>query len=256
MPLLHFLSLVQIKVAANLKNEISRYYLNYLWWIIEPILSMLTLYIVFGIMLNRGTKDFIPFLLVGLTTWNWFSRSLNNSANSIYSAKNLMVQVNIPKIFFPLVTIFQDTFKHMFATSLILIFLGLYSKVFTMTWICLPVLMVIQFALIAACAIPCAMIVPFVPDLRFLISTSLSLMFYASGIFFDISKFVLPEHQFFVFLNPMAGIIREYRNILLYATWPDWIYLGWTMLFAVTLLVIDLWVLRKLDHIYPRICQQ
>jgi len=251
-----FFDLLLFKTEANLRTEVSKYYLNYLWWVIEPVLTMGVFYIIFGIFMNRGTEHFVAFLLAGLTFWNWFMRSVNNASSSIIGGQGLMQQVAIPKVFFPLEVVLRDCFKLLFSLSLLLLFLFFYPTPVSVTWFALPVLMIVQFLLVTGGAIFCAAVVPFVPDLRFIIATVLQLMFYGSGVFFDIESVVLPKHQFIIYMNPMAGLLKAYRQILLYDAWPDWLYLAKVLLFALLLLAFSLWLIFRYDHIYPRVCQQ
>lgn len=251
-----FFDLLVFKTGANLRTEVSRYYLNYLWWVFNPLSSMLVFYVVFGIMLDRGTEHFVAFLLCGITSWQWFSNTVNNASNSIYAGRGLMLLVNIPKIFFPLEVLFRDSFKHLFVLALLLTFLTIYPTPTGMTWIALPALLAIQFIINAAFAMLCAALVPFVPDLKFVIQTVIHLAFFGSGIFFSIEDVVLPEHRFIIYLNPMAGLIKSYREILIYANWPDWTYLLWVTVGGVLLLTLSASLIFKFDHTYPRICQQ
>ncbi len=251
-----FFDLLLFKTEANLRTEVSRYYLNYLWWVIEPVLTMGVFYIVFGIFMNRGTDHFVGFLLAGLTFWNWFMRSVNNASSSIMGGQGLMQQVAIPKVFFPLEVVLRDCFKLLFSLSLLLLFLIFYPTPVSLTWFALPILMAVQFLLVLGSATLFAALVPFVPDLKFIIATVLHLMFFGSGVFFDIDKMVLPEHLFIIYLNPMAGLLKAYRQILLYDTWPDWFYLVKVFVFALLLLAFSLWLIFRYDHIYPRVCQQ
>jgi len=251
-----FIDLLIYKTGVNLRTEVSQYYLNYLWWVIEPILSMGMFYIVFGIFLNRGTDHFVAFLLCGLTFWNWFSNTVYNASASIMQGQGLMQQVNIQKVFFPLEVILQDCFKLMFALSLLLVFLLFYPTPVSITWFALPLLMFIQLCLVAGMAILCAAVVPFLPDLKFIIGTALHLMFFGSGIFYSVENVVLPEHQFIMYINPICGLLKAYRQILIYDSWPDWFYLAKVFLFALILLVFALWLVFRFNHIYPRICQQ
>jgi lipopolysaccharide transport system permease protein len=170
--------------------------------------------------------------------------------------QGLMVQVNIRKVFFPMEVLFSDGFKQLFVTVLLLIFLVFYPTPVSITWIALPLLMFIQFVIIAGCAILCSALVPFVPDLRFVIGTGLQLLFFASGVFFNIETTVLPKHRFIMYLNPIAGLIENYRQILMYANWPDWSYLAWVLAAGLSLLAFALYIIYRLDHVYPRICQQ
>lgn len=251
-----FFDLLIYKTEANLRTEVSRYYLNYLWWVIEPVLTMGVFYIVFGIFLDRGTDHFVGFLLTGLTFWFWFNRTVNNASFSIMGGQGLMQQVDIQKVFFPLEVVLRDCFKLLFSLSLLLVFLVFYPTPVSVTWLALPLLMAVQLVLITGCAIFCAAIVPFVPDLKFIIATTLHLMFFGSGVFYSIESVVLPEHRHIMYLNPMAGLLKAYREILIYDAWPDWFYLAKVFIFALVLLGCSLWLVFRLDHVYPRVCQQ
>jgi len=254
MKLNNFRELLIFKTGANLRIEISQYYLNYLWWVINPLMSMMIFYIVFGIFLNRGTKDFVPFLLCGITSWQWFANTVNNASASILNGKGLMQQVDIHKVFFPLEVILSNSFKHIFALTLLLVFLVCYPIQISIHWLALPLLLAIQFIINTAFALLCAAIVPFIPDLRFVINTVLQLVFFASGIFFPIERVILPKHRILIYMNPMAGLIKNYRSILLDSSWPDWTYLLYIVLGGAVLLVFSVWVIHRLNRLYPRIC--
>ena len=251
-----FFELLCYKTGANLRTEIAHYHLNYLWWVLEPVMTMGVFYVVFGIMLNRGTEHYVAFLLTGLVWWNWFARSLQNGSSSILNARTLMLQVDIRKIFFPLEVCLQDGFKQFFVTVLLLVFLCIYPTPVTATWLALPVLMAVQFLLIVGVTTLCAALVPFLPDLKFVIVTGVQLLFFGSGIFFRIEDVVLPEHRFIMYLNPVAGLVKNYRDILIYGVWPDWFYLAKVALSALVLCVFAVWLVRKLDRTYPLVCNQ
>ncbi|MDD4455989.1 MAG: ABC transporter permease [Syntrophotalea acetylenica] len=256
MQLRTFYDLLLFRTRANIKTEVSRYYLNYMWWVIDPLITMGTLYLVFGIFMNRGTPNYVPFLLIGITMFQWFARSVNNACGSIIEGRGLMMQVHILKVFFPLEVTLRDSFKNLFATMLLLACVALFPVPINEKWLMLPVLMLVQFILNLGVAMVCAAIVPFVPDLKFIIATGLQLMFFGSGIFYNIRDVVLPKHQSIIFLNPVAGLLDNYRKILMYDTWPDWVYIGNVTLAGMGLILIGYFIVSKFDHIYPRICQQ
>lgn len=252
---LSFLELVFFKVRANLQVEVSRYYLNYLWWVFEPILTMGVFYLVFGVMMNRGTQNFVAFLLVGLAAWNWFQRSVGNCSRSIYNARMLLNQLRVPKAFFPLVVVFQDCVKQFFVMTLLLLFLVAYGIPITASWLALFPLLLTQFVLLLGVGLLCAGLVPFFPDLTFLINTGLQLMFFGTGVFYNIDEFVLPQHRVYAYLNPMAGLLKNYREVLLHGRWPDWEYLCFTFLFGLFLCILAVLFIRSLEYVYPKVCQ-
>ncbi|NDV24914.1 ABC transporter permease [Desulfovibrio sp. JC022] len=251
-----FFQLAYIYVKANLRVEVSSYYLNYVWWVLEPVFMMTVFYVVFDIMLNQGTQHFVGFLLVGLASWNWFARSVNNSKNSIHDARGLILQVRIPKMFFPFTTVCQDSFKQLFVVALLLLFLLFYPTPVTVCWFALPILLALQFVLNLAVGMFCAAIVPFVPDMRFIVSTVIEILFFATGIFYDLDTMVLPEHRPIIYANPMAGLLKNYRAVLLHGDWPNWFYLLYVAGFSFVFLAVALYLLNRFDNVYPRVCQQ
>lgn len=248
----HYRKFIFLKVAANLQAEVSHYYLSYLWWVFEPILYMLVYYLVFGLLLQRGTENFVVFLLTGIIPMLWFNKTVSNSMMSIISGKTLMMQVHIPKIIFPTIAICQDAVKQIVVIMLLLLFLFFYGISPSPCWSALPVLMGTQILIISVCAYLVAAVIPFMNDLKFLVSTGLQMLFYLSGVFFSDKMIPVEYHKLF-YMNPMANLLRNYRAILLNNQWPDWQALIYMNVGAVMGIVIIGFVIRRLDHVYPRI---
>lgn len=248
----HYSQLIVIKVIGNLKAENARDYLGYCWWILEPLLQMCVYYFVFGYMLQRGTENYVAFLLTGLIPWLWFARTVNRSTMSIVSGKPLMMQVYIPKIIFPIMVIIQDTVKQCFIFLLLLLFLLLYGIPPSKYWIALPVLAIVQLIVITSFSFAVAAIVPFMNDLRFLIATGIQAMFFLSGVFFD-PKTIAPSIKPLFFYNPMASLLQSYRDILIYHSWPQWDSLMLITIFCSGVAAFMWYMINRLDYVYPRV---
>ena len=248
----HYLELIWYKSIAELRAEAARAYLGFLWWIVEPIIYMLAFYIVFALIFERGGENFVPFLLCGLVTWKWFGSSVSQCANSITYNAGLMNQVYIPKYLFPAIVIVVGTIKFAVILALLLVFLVLYGITPTETWLFLPVILFIQLILIVAVSGLVAAIVPVVPDIKLILDNVLMLLFFLSGIFFDI-KTVPEDIRSILVLNPMAVIIDNLRVVLIDNRWPDIGSLAAVLLFS----VIGMWLVGRLfkhyDRIYPKI---
>lgn len=247
-----FRELVFFRSVAGLRAEAARYYLGFVWWIIEPILFMLALYIVFAVLLQRRTEDFVLFLLVGIVAWQWFAGNVRHSMSSIWSGGAVMTQVRVPKLFFPAVNIAMDTAKFLVAFSLLLIFVWVYGIPPSTAYAGLLIVLPIQLLFITACALLAAMVVPFLPDLRFAIDSFLHFLFFFSGIFFDVN--IVPEdYQILIHLNPMAQLIDAHRAILIHGLSPDWLALSWIGGSSLTAIFVTLKLLERLDQVYPRL---
>jgi len=56
----------------------------------------------------------------------------------------------------------------------------------------------------------------------------------------------VPERFQFIFsYNPITQLIYCYRNVFLYAAWPDWERLGWVLGLAVVLVFLGAWVFEN-----------
>ncbi|WP_105103984.1 ABC transporter permease [Microbulbifer pacificus] len=216
----HHRDIVFYKALCNLRSEASKTYLSFLWWIIEPLFSMAIYYFIFGVIFQKGTDDFVPFLLVGLVVWQWFAQCVNHCSVSINQNQALISQVNFPKLVLPSINVVMDTFKFSIVFSLLLIALWGMGYPPTITYIYLPVILVLQFFLNYACGLIASSLIPFVPDLSNLIPHLLRLGMYGSGILYAVSS--LPQSiQSVLAYNPMVWIIQSYRDVLMYNNAPD-----------------------------------
>lgn len=246
--------LVLFKAYAGLRGEAARNYLSFLWWVLDPILSMSVYYIVFGVLIQRSTEDFVPFLLIGLVAWQWFGNSVSHSKNAILGNSQIMNQANLPKVIFPSIEIVIDIVKFGFVFSLLLVFLWLYGFSMNVHYLALIFVLGAQLLINVAFSNLVAGIVPFVPDLRFLIDAVLQLTFFLSGVLF--AGETIPERfRALFYLNPMATLIEAYRDILMYDQWPSFLSLAWVALFGACGIYATQAFIRRFDQYYPRICK-
>jgi len=249
------LALIWTKAIFNLRSEVHRNYLSYGWWVLEPVLHMGVYYLVFGILLSRGGENYPAFLLTGLVPWMWFLKSVASSSNSIISGQNLMIQVGIPSIFFPLVNLLQATLKQIPVFIILLGFLILQGFTPGLHWWALIPVFIVQALVTITIATTVAAIIPFVRDLSNLVPTGLTFLMFLSGIFYDYHM-IPPYWQEVFLLNPMAFLLKCYREIFIDGALPDLHTLSlWGIASAIScLLLIQLY--RYLRYIYPRIVLQ
>lgn len=244
--------LIWTKALFNLRAETQLSYLSYLWWILEPLMHMVVYFLLFGILLQRGGEGFIAFLLTGLIPWMWFGKAVNSSANSILTGKGLLLQVGLPSIFFPLVTILQATIKQIPVFSLLLGFVWLQGHPPGAQWLALPAVILLQALLIIATGCIFAAIVPFAKDLTHVIPTGMTFIMFLSGVFYS-HETIPPQWRDIFLLNPIAFLLKSYRDILILETWPDMTSIGMWFVISLILCSLVLQSYKKLRYIFPRV---
>jgi lipopolysaccharide transport system permease protein len=252
MNMTQYLSLVVYKARADLLSEAQRTYIGYLWWILDPLMQMAVFYVVFGVFMQRGGPDFVPFLLVGLVSWRWFGTTITVGAAALLGGKGLMLQVYLPKVLFPNVAFLVNTFKFALTMILLLAFLWIWGYRPSPVYLGLVPVLFCQGLLTLGVTYVFASAVPFAPDIRIVLGNVLTGWFFLSGIFFAGAS-LSPVSQAYFYLNPMAVLIESFRDILLYNTWPRWDRLGWILLVSAAIALAGRFALYRLDRVYPKV---
>lgn len=240
------------QVYANLRSEAKRYYISYLWWIINPVVEMFVYYVVFGVVLQRGTENFVPFLLIGIVSFRWLGTAVLRSANSIQINASLINQVNIPKAILPTVIVLTETFKFFITFGVLLLILTASGLPLTTHYFALALVLLTEFVFVLGVSCLCSAVTPFFPDFMIILQSGMQLLFFLSGVFFQIDAIPPPYRQWF-YLNPMVAIIESLRDVLLYHKWPSFENLTYVLCFSFIIVFSSYGIIRKFEKAYPRI---
>ena len=248
----HWWHIILYTAQAKLKSESNRNYFGYLWWVLDPLLYMAIFYVVFAVLLEKRTADFVTFLLVGLTFFRWFAGSVSNAQRAIMSNKGIMQQVVLPKIIFPLSETLAAFYRFSFILALLLIYLCIRGYWPDIYWLALPLVMLMQVLLVVGAALIVAAVVPVLPDLRYLIDNLLTMTLFLSGIFYQGSD-LAPEKQSWFYLNPISRLLESYRDILIFDQWPKPAFIWYPGIFGSVMVLIGWFIISRLDRHYPKI---
>lgn len=249
---MRFFELLWFSAYAELKAESARSYLGFVWWLLEPAMFMAVFYVVFGVLLGNKDPDFIPFLLIGLTFWQWFKSCISHGSYAIWLNIPLMRQVRLPVLLFPLTAVLSDTLKFLFIFVVLLALLWAMGHPPTTAYLALPIVFGVELLLATACALFAAAIVPFVPDIRFVIENALMALMFVSGVVFSLET--LPEpYRTAMGWNPVVGVLESARDILMRGQWPDWGLLAQAMVVAIILALLSSLVITRLASRYPKL---
>lgn len=246
------IDLILYKAYADLKAEASRSYLGLLWWLIEPIMYLSAFYVLFVLVLHRGSADFVQTFLCAAVVWKWFDSGIKGGSVSITTHRALLQQVCVPKYIFPFVAVLGSTARFIPVFLVFLAYLGLAGSPPSKTWLAAPALMFTQFCLVSSVAMLAGAITPLLPDIKVAIDNGLMILFFISGAFFDVNAVQEPVRNYLL-LNPMAGLIVEYRNVLIYGIWPDYGRLFIILICSIVICAFALNLLKRMDQRYGKV---
>lgn len=245
------LELVWFQSYAALRAEREQTFFGFFWWFIEPVVTMAIFYFVFSYVLDRGTENYVAFLLIGLVLWKWFGEAFSRGGNAIIANAGLLRRVHIPKFLLPLISIATDTFKFAVALVLLLAFLWIDGYEIHAAYAAIPAIVVTELLFICGSTVFLCSITPFLPDIKLLLDNLLRALFFVSGIFFPLSM-VPPEIREYLLLNPMAILIEAFRQVALEGQWPAWEALGCVCGASVFLGLLGLAILKRNDREYEK----
>ena len=217
--------------VAELKVDARKGKLGVLWWVLEPVLYMTVFYLVFVVIMKRTGEEHVAFLLVGLVIWRWFGSTVPKVGNCLRSNIGLLKQVYISKITLILSEVGGKSLQFVIIFFTLICFLLWSGKSPGVMWLFIPILLMIQLLLIVAVGSILATLTAYLPDINILVPNIFQLLFFLSGIFFDLEA-VDPAYRRLLLLNPMAGIIHSFRLVLIHNQAPQWEYLGVVSLIA------------------------
>lgn len=248
---MHYREMIFHSVYADLRSEVAKRLLGFLWWILEPLMFMAVFYLVFGLGLRQGGEGYVAFLLTGMVVWKWFDGSVRQCSAVIAMNGGLIQQVYMPKYSLALIQILGNTFKFLIVFLILLGLIWGLGNPPSVIWLYIPILMLAQLFIITSIGFFLAAIVPFAQDLKQVVDNLLMLMMFMSGIFFSVDS--LPEgFKPYFYLNPMVGLIESYRAVLLDDRAPSFHMLLESLLVALPFFLVGLYILRRYDRRYPK----
>ncbi|MEZ5503604.1 MAG: ABC transporter permease [Halioglobus sp.] len=221
-----YLRLIDIMARMALRADATRFFLGYIWWVLEPLLWVAVFYVVFVVILGTRKPDFLVFLMTGKLVFVWFSKSVTQASSSIVNGKGLVGKISVPKTLFPMAVIQEGLYRQIAVFALLIAFLLGSGYSITITWWYLVPLLIVNYVMIVSCAFAGACLVCIARDFGQLISLGMIFLMFTSGIFWDIRTLQDPHKaQMVLDLDPMAFIVDAYRQIMMHNTPPDLIHL-------------------------------
>jgi lipopolysaccharide transport system permease protein len=236
----------------DIKSRYAQSFLGIAWAIVQP-LSMVLIFSMVALFVKIPT-DGLPrpiFYFAAVLPWTFFSAALNQSIPSIVTNSNLVRKIYFPREIFPMSAILACLFDLGIST---VIFAGffVYYKVKVTAWVLLfPVLLAVQTVLMLAIALLGAGLNVYFRDIRTALPLVLQLWMYASPVIYSLNEVrnanIAEVWKKLYELNPMAGLIDGFRNVLLKGQPPDFHALAISLVASLILLQICYRLFKRLE---------
>jgi lipopolysaccharide transport system permease protein len=228
-------------LASLVKREVTGRYKGSLfgaWWaFIQPAAMIAVFTIIFsGIFgarfpAQRGHLSFAVHLFCGLLPWMAFSEGVQRATNALVENVSLVKRVVFPVEALPANFALAAVVQQLFGTAVLLVVFLALERTLHATALLMPLLLVPQLLVTLGLGWLAASLGVFVRDLPQVNQLLLMAWMYLTPIFYPEAG-IPPQYAWLVKFNPMAPLVRSYRNVLLEGRLPDWRGLGFTLGFG------------------------
>ena len=221
------------------------------WAVLQPLALMFVFTVVFG-RFAKLPSDGVPyplFVISGLLPWQYFSRSLTGSSQSLVTGSALVSKVYFPRLILPVSKTFSGLFDLGIGFVLLALAMAWYRVAPSWTVLMLPVFVAISMLSALAVGLWLTALNARFRDVGIMVPFMLQVWMFMSPVAY--SAKVVPQHLKLLYsLNPMVGVIDGFRWALLGKAPPDPMAMAASLLVMLLLLVTGLAYFRRAERTF------
>jgi ABC-type polysaccharide/polyol phosphate export permease len=222
-------------VRADVKKRGVNTVLGNVWWVLDPLLTMLVYVLVMTVIFQRSTPDFPLFLLSAMVPFKWFTMTVGSSTSAVTGKETLIKQILFPKIILPVTLSLSQIVSFLFGL-LVLLFVWFFAYHDHVSWqvVWLPIIAVVQYVFVLGWTLILSSVTVFYRDVGIVIGHFMRLLFWISPILWSFMEVAgrgarlqtglegierqlgLPTGLLFgaISMNPISLLLESYRKVI------------------------------------------
>lgn len=228
-----------------------------LWFFIQPLLTTIMYFLIFGKIANLPTDGVPPllFYMGGITCWSYFSECLLKTSDTFISNANIFGKVYFPRLIVPVAIVISNLIRFGIQFCLFMI-MWLYFILqdlnsVNITWaiFLFPFLIVLMALLALGLGLIFSALTTKYRDLRFLLTFGIQLLMFATPVVYPLSM-VSGSSRMLILANPFTAIVETFRYGFLGSGQFSWIYLGYSSFITLLILSAGILIFNKVEKTF------
>lgn len=227
------------------------------WLFINPIISSLIYCFIFGGIAGMST-DGVPqmlFYLSGNAIWSYFSGCVTKNASTFTGNANVFGKVYFPRLTTPISNVLSSVIQFGIQMIMVLLFLGYY--VITgqvspnwISWLLIPVVLIHLGLMGLGVGIIISSMTTKYRDLSVLVGFGVQLWMYITPVVYPLSQAGNGGLRTLLLINPVTAPVEVFRYAILGQGSIDPIFLAWSWLFTIVVLIAGIMVFNKVEKTF------
>ena len=235
--LFHYRDLLFTLTVHRIKVRYKQSLLGISWAILQPLSMMLIFTIIFSFFARMPSEGapYAVFAYAALLPWTFFSTALANATNSLISHTQLVTKVYFPREILPITYVLAALFDFLIASTVLAGLMIYYRIPPTINVLyAVPIIFILTCFAMAMSLLFSATQVRF-RDMGVAVPLVLQIWMFATPVIYPLSA-VPARLRALYMLNPMVGIVENFRQTVLNGAALDFYSLGISALIAFALL--------------------
>jgi len=242
--------LVLTLVARELKVRYRRSIIGFLWTMLQPLLMMLTFYLVFSQLFRSNLPHYPVYALAGILFWNFFSQSIVASMNSLRGNAQLLQKLPVPKAVFPIATVISGVVNLVFALIPTLLITVVLERNLSPALLFLPVSILLAALFTLGAGLLLSPLAVFFTDVVELIGVLLTVLMYLTPVIYPMN--ILPANVIWVVrFNPLRSILEVFRDPIHQGKVPPLAHLTVCIVITAVALAVGAFAFRRSSDRIP-----
>lgn len=251
--------LCSLFVRRNITTQYKQTVLGPLWYVIQPMITVVMYMVVFGGIAKIPT-DGLPqplFYLGGICMWQYFNDCLTKTSSTFTANASIFGKVYFPRLIMPISTVLSNLLRFAIQFGLFLAVYAIYQiwiipgEIHTNWYALLTPLLVLMLAGLAlGFGILFSSMTTKYRDMQLLLDFFVRLWMYATPVIYPMSVITNDKLRLIMSLNPLTGIVEAFKYGMLGEGQFSWGMLGYSFIFMIVLLTIGIVIFNRVQRTF------
>jgi len=238
---------IWLLAKTDFKIRYSASALGLIWAFVYPLIRILIYYTVFSYIFSKEIPNYGFYIFSGIILWMYFQEATKKGLGIIKSKRYLLENIKFNRLdlfYSAIITSLIGFIVNITVLIAIMIIAGLYPS-----WrlIYYPIFVLNLMMLSLGIGLILSTLNVYLKDVTQIWDLVLLLMFWINPIFFAKQR-IFNMFPALLYANPLAGIIINSRDVLMYGKEPDWFLAGYNFMYAGLILAVGVWSFNKFFH--------
>ena len=221
--------------------------LGLIWAFVYPLIRILIYYTVFSFVFSKEIPNYGFYIFSGIIIWMYFQEATKRGLMVIRQKRYLLENIRFNKLDVYYASVLTSMIGFLVNLGVFIVMMIIMQMPFTWQILYYPIFIINLLLLSLGVSLILSTINVYLKDITQIWELVLLLMFWINPIFFAKQK-IFNMFPALLYANPLAGIIINSRDVLMYGKDPDWFLVGYNFMYAFVILAFGVWFFKKYFH--------